>query len=103
MNAVADLLGRLGRTVLRLTLGLAAAVFLLSLLLASLLAVLGLSLFSLLTGRKPAPVVLFARMRERSQRFAQGGWGQPAAAPRGEVVDVEAREIPDARGPSRQP
>lgn len=106
MNTLADLPGRLGRLALRLALGLAAAVFLLSLLLASLLAVLGVSLWSLLTGRKPAPVVLFARMRERSRRFAPGGWGPTPAAPgadRADVVDVEAREIPDARHPSRQP
>lgn len=106
MNTLADLPGRLGRLVLRLALGLAAAVFLLSLLLASLLAVLGVSLWSLLTGRKPAPVVLFTRMRERSRRFAPGGWGPAPTAPgadRADVVDVEAREIPDARHPSRQP
>jgi len=103
MNTLADLPGRLGRLVLRLALGLAAAVFLLSLLLASLLAVLGVSLWSLLTGRKPAPVVLFTRMRERSRQFAAGGWGPTANAPRGDVVDVEAREIPEARHPTRQP
>lgn len=102
MNAFADLLGRLGRTVLRLALALAAAVFLLSLLLASLLVVLGVSLWSLITGRKPAPAVLFARMRERSQRYAQGAWrGEARQAARGDVVDVEAREIEDAGGPRR--
>lgn len=105
MNAFADLLGRLGRTVLRLALALAAAVFLLSLLLASLLVVLGVSLWSLITGRKLAPVVMFARMRERSQRYAQGAWRGDVptdrASARGDVVDVEAREIEDAGGPRR--
>ena len=105
MNAFADLLGRLGRTVLRLALALAAAVFLLGLLLASLLVVLGVSLWSLITGRKPAPAVLFARMRERSQRYAQGAWRGDAqgtrGSARGDVVDVEAREIEDAGGPRR--
>jgi hypothetical protein len=103
MNAFADLLGRLGRSVLRLALVLAAAVFLLSLLLASLLVVLGVSVWALVTGRKPTPAVVFARMRERSQRYTQGAWRSPAQAgrpaPRGEVVDVEAREIEDAGGP----
>lgn len=106
MNAFADLLGRLGRTVLRLALGLAAAVFLLSLLLASLLVVLGVSVWSLVTGRKPAPAVLFARMRERSQHYARGNWRGPVQggrpATRGDVVDIEAREIDDASR-SRQP
>ncbi len=105
MNAFADLLGRLGRTVLRLALALAAAVFLLSLLLASLLVVLGVSLWSLITGRKPAPAVLFARMRERSQHYTRGAWRghAPAARPaaRADVVDIEAREIEDAGGPRR--
>lgn len=107
MNAFADLLGRLGRTVLRLALVLAAAVFLLSLLFASLLAVLGVSIWALITGRKPTPAVVFARMRERSQRYAQGAWRgnagarRPAAA-NADVVDVDAREIEDTRGP-RQP
>ncbi|MCU0941067.1 MAG: hypothetical protein MUE35_00765 [Hydrogenophaga sp.] len=101
MNALADLTGRLGRAVLRLALGLAAAVFLLSLLLASLLVVLGVSLWSLVTGRKPAPVVLFTRMREQSRRYSQGVW-RPADAPSarrpGDVVDVEAREVQDPTG-----
>lgn len=102
MNAIAEVLGRLGRTVLRLALVLAASVFLLSLLFASLLAVLGVSIWALVTGRKPTPAVVFARMRERSQRYTQGAWrgaGQPTRAPvRGEVVDVDAREVEDAGG-----
>ena len=54
MNPVADLLGRVAGVALRLALGLAAAVFLVSLLLASVLAVAGMSLWALLTGRRPA-------------------------------------------------
>ena len=102
MNALADLPGRLARGVLRIALGLALAVFLLSLLLASLLVVLGVSLWSLLTGRQPAPVVLWRRMRERSQQMAQGVWPARPGAARGDVVDVQAREIEEAGGP-RQP
>lgn len=101
MNALADLMGRFGRAVLRLALGLAAAVFLLSLLLASLLVVLGVSLWSLVTGRKPAPVVLFTRMREQSRRYSQGVWrpaGAPPARRPADVVDVEAREVQDPAG-----
>ena len=56
------------------------------------------------TGRKPAPVVMFARMRERSQHMAQGVWRTDRAHPRGaDVVDVQAREIDDAPAGPRQP
>ncbi len=97
MNAFADLLGRVTGFALRLALGLAAAVFLLSLLLASVLAVAGMSLWALITGRRPAPLVVFGRLRERSRQYSQGVWraGPAASGPasRGEVVDVEAREV----------
>jgi hypothetical protein len=107
MNALAELPGRLLRGVFKIALGLALAVFLVSLLLASLVLVLGVSLWSLVTGRKPAPVVMFARMRERSQHMAQGVWRTgPAPGSTGraaDVVDVQAREIDDAPGGPRQP
>ncbi|HSX92525.1 MAG TPA: hypothetical protein VLG41_06370 [Hydrogenophaga sp.] len=104
MNAFADLLGRVAGLVLRLALGLAAAVFLVSLLLASVLAVAGMSLWALITGRRPAPLVVFGRLRERSRQYSQGVWrGGPASpqgpAARGEVVDVEAREVDEPRRP----
>lgn len=91
MNPMSDLPGRLLRGAFKLLLALAAAVFVLSFLLAALVAVLGLSLGSLLTGRKPAPVVMFSRMRQQSQRYTQAAW--PGRAPRGEVVDVEAAVV----------
>ncbi|MBX3608814.1 MAG: hypothetical protein KF871_02865 [Hydrogenophaga sp.] len=98
MDAIADFLGQLGRTVLRLALALAAAVFLMSLLVASLVVVAGVSLWSLVTGRKPAPMVLFGRMRERSRQASQGVWrGQAGTARQADVVDVEAREVDDDR------
>ncbi|AOS80823.1 MULTISPECIES: hypothetical protein [Hydrogenophaga] len=98
MNAFADLLGRVAGLVLRLALGLAAALFLVSLLLASVLAVAGMSLWALVTGRRPAPLVVFGRLRERSRQYSQGVWRNGPASPqgaaaRGEVVDVEAREV----------
>lgn len=86
---------RILRFVLKLLLGLFAAIFAASLLLAALL-VLALSLLkSLITGRKPAPAMVFGRF----QRFSpQGKWpGGPrragSATPAGEVVDVEVREV----------
>ena len=96
MNAVSDLLSRILRGALKLVLVLAAAVFVLSFLLAALVAVLGVSLWSLLTGRKPAPVVMFSRMRERSQRYTQGMW--PGRVPDADVVDVDATEVGERPG-----
>ena len=81
MNAVSDLLSRLLRGALRLVLVLAAMVFVLSFLLAALVAVLLMSVWSLITGRKPAPVVMFSRMREQSRQYTQGVW--PGRTPPG--------------------
>lgn len=82
--------------VLKLFLGLLAAVFAVSLLVAALIFVVASLIKSLFTGRKPAPAVLFGRF----QRFSpQGRW--PGAArqnpagrsPSDVVVDVEVREV----------
>ena len=100
MNPVSDFLLRALKGVLKLVLVLAAAVFVFSFLLAALFAVLGMSLWSLVTGRKPAPVVMFSRMRERSQQYTQGMW--PGRVPDADVVDVDATEVgdrPDAESP----
>jgi len=108
MNPITDFVGRVLSVVLKLALGLAGLVFLLSLLLASLVVVLGLSLWALLTGRKPAPVMVFERFRQTSQRYAHGAWvrrpesGAAGAAP-GDVVDVQAHEVPDAPGQRLDP
>lgn len=100
MQTFTDFLGRLISGAIKLVFVLAATVFVVSFLLAALVAVVLVSLWSLVTGRKPAPVVMFNRMREQSQRYTQGVW--PGAA-RGEapadVVDVEATEVRD--GPKR--
>jgi hypothetical protein len=98
MNAITDFLGRVLSVAFKLALGLAGLVFLLSLLLASLVVVLGMSLWALLTGRKPAPVMVFERFRQTSQRYAQGAWVRPSASAgsRGDVVDVQAHEVPDS-------
>ena len=107
MNLVSDLLSRIFRGALKLVLVLAAMVFVLSFLLAALVAVLVMSAWSLITGRKPAPVVMFSRMREQSQRYtqgmSQGVW--PGRAPVGEVVDVDATEVSEgaARPATEQP
>lgn len=103
MNELTDFVGRVLRGLIKLTLVLAAGVFVFSFLLAATVVVLVVSLWSLVTGRKPAPVVMFSRMREQSQRYTQGVW--PGRVPVGEVVDVDATEVSDgaARPAAEQP
>jgi hypothetical protein len=99
---VSNLLSQVFRFILKLVFGLSAAVLAVGLLLVA-LTVLALSLLkSLITGRKPAPLMAFARFQQFSQ---QGMWPSQsrqgsAKAASGQVVDVEVREIPDDR---RQP
>jgi hypothetical protein len=95
---VRRLIRRILRFVLRVTLGVCAAVFAISLLAAALIVVVLSLLKSLITGRKPAPAVVFGRF----QRFSpQGMWPgntdrDAANTPRaGDVVDVEVREVRD--------
>ncbi len=100
MNGFFDFFARLVRGILKLVLGVAALVFVLSLLLATLVLVLGMSLWALITGRKPAPFVVFNRFRQTSQRYTQGVWpGRGPARPMGDVVDVQAHEVPDVPTP----
>jgi hypothetical protein len=104
MNALSDFLSRVLGGLIKLVLLLAAAVFVVSFLLAALVLVLGVSLWSLITGRKPAPVVMFGRMRERSQRYTQGMWpGQGRQEPLGDVVDVQATEVVEEEVPASRP
>ncbi len=102
MNELSDFLGRVFAGLLKLVLLVAASVFVVSFLLAALVVVVAVSLWSLITGRKPAPVVMFTRMREQSQRYTQGVWpGQARQEPPGDVVDVQATEVADDPNVSR--
>jgi hypothetical protein len=89
-----NLASRLVRFVLKLVLLAFGLVFAISLLLAALL-VIGVSLLkSLVTGKKPAPVMVFRRF----QQFAPGGmWPGASKAQKTndavDVVDVEVREV----------
>ena len=99
MNEFTNVLNRVFAGLIKLVLVIAASVFVVSFLLAALVVVLAVSMWSLITGRKPAPVVMFSRMREQSQRYTQGVWpgqrqGQPPP-PASEVVDVQAVEVVD--------
>jgi len=94
---MSDIASQIFRFVLKLALGLFAAIFALSLLVATLV-VLALGwLKALITGRKPAHSLLFSRFQQFTPRGAwPGGSGPRGSAPGptgGQVVDVEAREI----------
>jgi len=99
MNVLTDSVGRLVRGLLRILLALAGLVFLVSLLLAGVIAVALLSLWSLLTGRKPAPVMVFQRFRQTSARYGPNAWPGAGRAASGDVVDVQAQEVPESPPP----
>lgn len=92
------MISKILRFFLKLVLGLFAAVFALSLLVAALIVVALSLLKSLVTGRKPAPAMVFGRFQRYSpQGMWPGGAGREAgnAARVGDVVDVEVREVRD--------
>jgi len=100
MNGLTDFMQGVVRTAIKLLLVLAATVFLVSLLLAAIVVMLAVSIWSLLTGRKPEPIKVFSQFRQSSARFSPGGWpGRPGGGgpgqPRPEVVDVQAHEVPE--------
>lgn len=100
MNGLTDFIQGIVRAAIKLLLVLAAAVFLISLLLAAIVVMLAVSMWSLVTGRKPEPIKVFSQFRQSSARFAPGGWpggprGGQAGRPEPEVVDVQAHEVPD--------
>jgi hypothetical protein len=112
---------RLIQVLMRLALGIFAAVALLSLLALGLVMLLLALLRALVTGQKPAAVTAFSRFRQFSGQQMAGRWrstapenSEPTSAnaraqqavpsPRSrlgsnEVVDVEVREIPAERPP----
>ena len=105
MALISDFLGSLTALLLRLAFALAAVVFAVSLLLAGLVAVAFMLLRALLTGQKPAPVVLWQRVRAASQASSARwtrrppGPGNPPSQPGvrplpADVVDVPSRDIP---------
>ena len=91
--------GLIFRFLLKLALGLFAAIFAISLLAAALVVVALNLVKSLLTGRKPAPAMVFGRF----QKFSPDGiWlgragreDTTSSVGAGHVVDVEAREVQD--------
>lgn len=101
MIASTNFLGRVVRGVLRLVLILAAAVFIVSLLLATLIIMLVVTIWSVVTGRKPDPAKIFGQFRQTSTRYTRGAWHNSTgpsgahARPSADVVDVPAHEVRD--------
>ena len=92
--------------VLKLFVGVLAAVFAVSLLLAGLAYLVFASIRFLFTGRKPAVAVVFSQLRQYRQSAADGVWPAPGRRtetppsqrrPTSDVVDVEVREIEEPR------
>jgi len=85
----------LNRFVLKLVLAAFGLVLAISLILAALVVIAVRVLKSLITGKKPAPVMVFRKF----QQFAPGGmWPVGAKAPNtSDVVDVEVREVPPSQ------
>ena len=91
---------------LKLIFAVFAAVFALSLLTVALGALVLSTLKWLITGKKPAFAIIWSGMR----KSPPGMWpaapvrkGAPPAAGAGQVVDVEAREVPEIRSDPRLP
>ena len=102
MNDIQQFINRLFGAAFKLLLAVAAAVFLLSLLAAALVVVLGVTLWSLLTGRKPAPARVFGQFRQASERYTGRSWpGGASAGTRAggadDIVDVPVREVTEGK------
>ncbi|MFS8087385.1 MAG: hypothetical protein ACMG6H_17270 [Acidobacteriota bacterium] len=102
MNDIQQFIHRLFGAAFKLVLAVAAAVFLLSLLVAALVVVLAVTLWSLLTGRRPAPARVFGQFRQASERYTGRSWpGGRSAGPRAggadDIVDVPVREVKDGK------
>ena len=93
-----NFLSQLVRFAIKLALAAFGLVFALSLLLAALVVVAISLLKSLITGKKPAPLMVFSRF----QKFAPNGmWPSAAKAQNtADVIDVQVREVkPDQQKP----
>lgn len=102
MQVLNTALTTLSRWLLRAVVVLAGLVFGLSLLAAGVVVALGVLLWSLVRGRRPT-VLQFRRFTQaRWGGFAGAPFAQPGS-PRGEVIDIEAREVSSEGQPRRGP
>lgn len=99
MSGLIDALLGLVRGVLRLAIGLLLGLLALGLMLVVGVLMLLFTLWARLTGRQPSMPIYVARMRRTSARWSRGE--SAAAASDDQVVDVQARELPDDERPPR--
>ncbi len=93
MNAINAFVNRLIRVLLRLVLIAAAAVFLFSLLIATLVVMMVVTVWALVTGRKPDPARVFGQFRQTSARYTRGAWPPGGGGRPQDIVDVTAHEV----------
>jgi hypothetical protein len=95
------LISALFSLLLRVVLTVASVLLVLWLLAMALAVAIGITVWRLLRGQRPG-FAAFSTVRQRAQ---QGPWARSGAARRpsasADVVDIEAREIPEARPPLR--
>ncbi|RYX92942.1 MAG: hypothetical protein EOO28_20260 [Comamonadaceae bacterium] len=88
---------RVLRLILKLVLAVFAAILAICLLAVALIVVLFSIMKSLITGRKPAPAMVFGRFQQYSPQGMWPGSGTAESKPQGDIVDVEVREVRDER------
>jgi hypothetical protein len=93
----AALLRAVPRVLLRLSLGVLALLLMLGALMVGAVLTIGLFAWALLRGRRLAPGA-FSATFQRSQRRRSGSGGSKAAGAPGQVIDVEARVVPEHAG-----
>lgn len=107
MNGLTEFFNNVVRGVLRLVLIAAAAIFIFSLLLATLVVLAGVTIWSLLTGRKPDAARVFGQFRQTSARYTRGAWPGNNGTPSGpadkdaDIVDIPAHEVRDVSDGSK--
>lgn len=91
-------LGQIFRFILKLVLGVFAAIFALSVLAAALIFVVLSLLKSLFTGRKASPAMVFSRFQQFSPQGMWPGRRTPETTAQADnIVDVEVREVRDEK------
>ena len=91
------------RFFIQLVLGILAAVFAVSMLAAGLIALVLSFIRWLVTGKKPALAIAFSRFRQFSPQNSWSGRVSPKRPAVTDVVDVEVREVHEARNDKRLP
>ncbi len=102
MNLISDMAFGILRFVTKLALLAFAAVFAVIVVLSALVLIAVALIRFLLTGRKPAVVATFSRVRQGAQQFRSGAWSAGGFSGNhrngdADIVDVEAREVHETR------